>query len=61
MGKIVKRKQFEMKPMYEEEAIAQMEMLKHSSFMFLNADTDEMCLLYKRKDGNYGIIERIPS
>lgn len=58
MSKIVKRKQFEMKPMYEEEAIEQMKLLKHPFFMFFNADIEEMCLLYERKDGNYGMIER---
>lgn len=57
--KIVKRKSFEMKPMMEEEAILQMELLGHSFFMFFNAETDSMCLLYKRKDGNYGLIEGI--
>lgn len=57
-GKIVKRKVFEMKPMYEEEAILQMETLGHASFMFYNADIENMCLLYKRKDGNYGLIEK---
>lgn len=57
-NKITKRKSFQMKPMSEEEAILQMELLKHSSFMFINADLDfTMCLLYKKKDGNYGIIE----
>ena len=55
--KIVKRKIFEMKPMFEDEAILQMEMLGHSSFMFFNAKIEKMCLLYKRKDGNYGLIE----
>lgn len=59
-SKIVKRKNFSMKPMFEEEAILQMNALNHSSFMFLNADLDfTMCLLYKRKDGNYGIIQGI--
>lgn len=56
-GKIVKRKVFEMKPMFEDEAILQMEMLGHDFFMFFNADTGKMCMLYKRKDGNYGLIE----
>lgn len=54
---IVKRKQFNMKPMGEEEALLQMEMLGHSFFFFFNADTESMCTLYKRKDGNYGLIE----
>ena len=57
VGKIVKRKQFDLKPMMEEEAILQMELLNHTTFMFFNAETDSVCLLYKRKDGNYGIIE----
>lgn len=55
--KIVKRKEFTMKPMYEEEAILQMEHLNHNSFMFLNAKTETMCLVYKRKDGNFGLIQ----
>lgn len=56
--KITKRKSFLIKPMSEEEAILQMELLKHPSFMFINADLDfVMCLLYKKKDGSYGIIE----
>lgn len=55
--KIVKRKLFDMKPMNVEEAILQMEALGHNSFMFLNSETDTMCLLYRRKDGNYGYIE----
>lgn len=59
-GKIVKRKAFSMKPMSEEEAILQMELLGHTSFMFCNADLDFLiCLMYKRKDGNYGIIETV--
>lgn len=53
---IVKRKHFEMKPMHEEEAVLQMNMLGHDFFMFFNASIEKMCLLYKRKDGQYGII-----
>lgn len=56
---IVKRKQFDMKPMMEEEALLQMEMLGHSFFFFLNGETYTMCLLYKRKDGAYGLIEGV--
>lgn len=56
-GKIVKRKKFGFKPMSEEEAILQMEMLGHSFFVFTHADTDDVAILYKRKDGNYGILE----
>ncbi len=55
--KIVRRKVFNLKPMDEEEAIMQMELLGHNSFMFFNSDLKSMCMLYKRRDGNYGMIE----
>ncbi len=55
--KIVKRKNVELKPIDEEEAIIQMEMLGHSFFVYKDVDTNEVCILYKRKNGNYGIIE----
>lgn len=55
--KVVKTKRFDMKPMSVEEAILQMELLRHNFFVFLNADTDDLNVLYKRKDGNYGLIE----
>lgn len=54
---IVKRKYISSKPMLEEEAIAQMELLNYRSFLFYNASTDAICMLYKRNDGHYGIIE----
>ena len=54
---IVKRKQIEMKPMSEEEAVLQMELLGHDFYVFRNMDSGEVDVLYKRKDGNYGIIE----
>ena len=54
---IVKRKVIETKPMDEEEAILQMELLGHDFFVFKNANTDTFNILYKRKEGNYGIIE----
>lgn len=54
---IVKRKTIDMKPMSEEEAILQMDLLGHEFFIFKNSDTDSNSVLYKRKDGNYGIIE----
>ena len=54
---IVKRKTIEDKPMNEEEAILQMELLGHEFFAFRNVDTKEVEVLYKRKDGNYGILE----
>ena len=56
-NKIVKRKKVEVKPMNEEEAILQMELLGHQFYMFKDADTDKSAVVYKRKDGNYGIIE----
>ena len=55
--KIVKRKNFELNPMDEEEAILQMDLLNHNFFVFLDADTDGVSIVYKRKDGNYGKIE----
>ena len=55
--KIVKRKNFELNPMDAEEAILQMDLLNHNFFVFLDADTDGVSIVYKRKDGNYGKIE----
>lgn len=55
--KIVKRKNIENKPMSEEEAMLQMELLGHSFFVFNNSDNDTDEIIYIRKDGNYGIIE----
>ena len=55
--KVVKSKHFLIKPMLEDEAIDQMELLGHDFFLFLNAGTDKLNLLYRRKDGNYGLIE----
>ena len=54
---IVKTKRFAMKPMDAEEACVQMELLGHSFFMFLNADTNEVNVVYKRKGNSYGLIE----
>lgn len=56
-GTVLKRKKIDMKPMNEEEAILQMNMLGHSFFVFKNTDTNSVCVLYVRKDGTYGIIE----
>lgn len=53
---IAKRKDLEMKPMSEEEAILQMELLGHDFFIFKNDDIDQISVVYKRKEGNYGII-----
>lgn len=55
--KLVKVKKFAMKPMNVEEAILQMELLRHNFFVFMNGETDEVNVVYKRKDGNYGLIE----
>ena len=54
---IVKRKKIELKPIDEEEAITQMELLGHTFFVFKNVETDKINVCYKRKDGDYGIIE----
>lgn len=55
--KVVKTKKFAIKPMAIEEAILQMDLLKHNFFVFLNADSEEVNVVYKRKDNNYGLIE----
>jgi putative sigma-54 modulation protein len=55
--KIVKRKKIEVKPMDEEEALLQMELLGHQFYIFKDADTNNIAVVYKRTDGNYGIIE----
>lgn len=57
--RIIKKKRFHVKPMSAEEAVLQMNLLGHSFFVFKNQDTDEMNVVYKRKDGNYAIIESI--
>ena len=56
-SKIIKRKEIDMKPMDEEEAILQMNMLGHSFFVFKNSSNGLICVLYLRKNGTYGIIE----
>lgn len=55
--RIVKRKSIETKPMDEEEAILEMELLGHDFFVYNDMDKNSVCVLYKRKDGNYGLIE----
>jgi putative sigma-54 modulation protein len=55
--KIVKRKSVEVKPMSEEEAVLQMELLEHQFYIFKDAETNKVAVVYKRKEGNYGIIE----
>lgn len=55
--RVVKTKHFLVKPMPIDEAISQMELLGHSFFLFVDADTEKLNLLYRRDDGNYGLIE----
>ena len=55
--RIIRTKKFDRKPMYPEDACVQMELLGHTFFVFRNAETDEVNVVYKRKDGNYGLIE----
>lgn len=55
--KVVKRKKLFLKPMDEDEAITQMELLGHTFFVFKNVETGLVSVLYKRKDGDYGILE----
>ena len=54
---LVRTKRFPVKPMPVEEALLQMNLLGHDFFVFRNADTDEANVVYRRKDGNYGLIE----
>lgn len=55
--RIVRTKRFGVKPMFPEDACVQMELLGHSFFVFCNAETDEVNVVYKRKDGSFGLIE----
>lgn len=56
-GATFRHKRFELHPMSKEEAALQMELLGHTFFLYLSADTGKVQLVYKRRDGNYGIIE----
>jgi len=55
--KVVKTKRFAIKPMNIEEAILQMDLLRHNFFVFLHSDTEAVNVVYKRNDENYGLIE----
>ncbi len=57
LGKVVRVKQFDMKPMTVEEAALQMDLLGHTFYVFCNGDTGKVNVVYKRKDGNLGFIE----
>ncbi len=54
---IIRTKKFDIKPMYPEDACVQMELLGHSFFVFYNAETDQVNVVYKRKGNTYGLIE----
>lgn len=55
--RIIRTKRFDVKPMYPEDACVQMELLGHNFYVFFNAETDEVNVVYKRKGGTYGLIE----
>ncbi len=55
--KIIRSKKFDIKPMYPEDACIQMELLGHSFYVFCNAETDQVNVVYKRKGNTYGLIE----
>ncbi|MEN9937012.1 MAG: hypothetical protein RLZZ387_3591 [Chloroflexota bacterium] len=54
--RIVRTKEFQIKPMFSDEAVEQMELLGHSFFVFRDAETSQVNVLYRREDGNYGLI-----
>ena len=56
---VVKLKRFDMLPMFEEDAITEMEELGHAFFVFLNAETEQVAVLYRRRNGSYGLIEPV--
>lgn len=56
-SRVIKRKKIDVKPMNEEEAILQMELLGHQFYVYKDSETEKISVLYKRTDGNYGIIE----
>ena len=55
--RIIRAKKFDIKPMYPEDACVQMELLGHTFFAFVNAETDEINVVYRRRGGTYGILE----
>ncbi len=59
MPTLVRTKRFPLRPMSPEEAAQQMELLHHDFFVFRNARTEEVNVVYKREDGNYGLIEPV--
>ena len=59
MGRIIRRKQFPVQPMNEEEAIEQMELLGHDFFIYFDPEARSVNVVYRRKDGNYGVLQPI--
>ena len=57
--RIVKTKRFAIEPMFEEDALARMDELGHDFFLFVNAENEQIALLYRRTDGDYGLIEPV--
>jgi putative sigma-54 modulation protein len=57
--RIVKVKRFAIEPMFEEDALARMDELGHTFYVFVNAENEKVCVLYRRADGNYGLIEPV--
>ena len=55
--RIIRTKQYDLKPLYPEDACVQMEMLGHSFYVFVNAETEQVNVVYKRKGGTYGLLE----
>ena len=56
---VVKIKRFAIEPMFEEDAVARMEDLGHSFFLFVNAENERLAVLYRRRDGDFGLIEPV--
>ena len=56
---VVRIKRFDMVPMFEEDAVTRMEELGHAFFVFLNAENERICVVYRRSDGTYGLIEPV--
>ena len=57
--KIVKTKRFAIEPMFEEDAVTAMEELDHDFYVFVNAENEQLAVIYRRKDGHYGLIEPV--
>lgn len=57
--RIVKTKRFAIEPMFEEDAVATMQELGHQFFVFVNAETEKVAILYERRDGDFGLIEPV--